>query len=117
MSDPMTFQEEMLHKAWEKRKGHWKHGTELIEQGDKHWKEVMQLPGSTRVGVWLGISEAAREAAREVFGGYTARLEGDQIWHDAVLEVKGKDARVSWEHVPEKKAYRCILSTGEVFEP
>lgn len=106
-----------LQDAWKKRQELWSYGTQLIEAGDKHWKEVMALPGSTRVGIWLGISEASREAAREVFGGYSARLEGDQIWHDAVVAEKGKDCRLAWEHIPEKKAYRCTLSTGEVFEP
>lgn len=106
-----------LEEAWASREKLWRQGTILIADGNKMWKEITALPGSTRVDVWLGISEASCEAANKVSRGYATRLEADQIWRDAIVEEKGDKCRLTWEFEDLKKAYRCILSTGEVFEP
>lgn len=106
-----------LDEAWAKRQALWLKGTALIADGNKMWKEIVNLPGSSRIGIWFNISESCKEAAKKVYDGYMLRTQADEIWHDAVIAAKGPKSRVTWENVPEKKADRCILDSGEVFEP
>jgi hypothetical protein len=106
-----------LDAAWQERGIKWREGSDMIEKGNLAWKEIASLPGALRVGMWFGVSEASYEAAKLVADGYKLRMDSDLIWHDALIADKGASAKISWEYVADKKAYRCILPTGEIFEP
>ena len=48
--------------------------------------------------------------------GSKLRAEGDKLWAEAILEVYG-NITLDWQWVKSKQASRCVLGTGEVFEP
>ncbi len=104
--------------AWNDRRPLWAEGTKLIEEGNRLWKEIAAMPGtgSVRIGVWYSLSEEAAEAAAKVSSGYAIRLEADALWNDAVVEIKGPKTKLIWEFDPLKKANKCTLESGEVFE-
>lgn len=117
MTEVLDEKRKSLDAAWAKREAAWKEATARIEAGNRLWKDIVNLPGSSRVDVWFSISEACLEAAEAVRQGYERRLQSDLVWRDALLSVYGSSCRVSWEWVPERKSNRCTLNTGEVFEP
>ncbi len=106
-----------LKDTWVEREKKWQEGSALIVKGNLAWKEISNMPGNTRIMVWLAISEASFEAAAQVAKGYQIRLEADLLWGDAVIAALGPTVKATWDYVPEKKSYRCTLSNGEVFEP
>lgn len=106
-----------LEAAWKEREKKWREGSALIVKGNQSFNEIMAIPGALRVVVWFGVSEASHEAAQQIADGYRLRMEADLIWHDAVVAAYGNAAKIRWEFIDEKKSYRCILPTGEVFDP
>src|SRR5262245_31184248 len=105
-----------LDEAWEIRKELWKKGSAKIVQANKEWEEIKSFPGTSRIGLWYGVSEASAHAADLTAEGYTTRLDADKIWHDAVVSILGEKTKVTWGFDDAAKGYDCVLDNGEVFK-
>ena len=73
--------------VWRIRCQFWAEGSKLWAEGDKLWAEGSKL-----------------------------RAEGSKLWAEGILEAHG-NITLKWERINEKENYRCILETGETFEP
>jgi hypothetical protein len=103
-----------LEEAWKESCKHWKRGWEMIQQAEANFKDASKMPVNGRISFWLAGTEACVLAIQDKTRGYEERLKGDDIWHRAVIQVKG-DIKVRWLQKPE--GFQCTFETGEVFEP
>lgn len=91
-------------------------------QAKAHRARAMELekgrfsaPKSCGITVWYSAISVHYDIQFEKHKMDLALFEADTLWHEAVSSAKG-NVKCTWEEVPDR-GYRCILETGEVFEP
>lgn len=79
-------------------------------------KTTLEIAWKKRNKLWEDVVKLRAEADNIMAKGDKLWAEADNLWLKAVSEIKG-DISINWQWVNEKNNYRCVLETGEVFEP